>query len=205
MEGLIFKDLILVKKISVWIVGLWIFYFFLGRGAPFPFVLISLILIFYPLVIDDRFKTEPLFVSLAITKKEVVQSRYVSALLTILMVIIFTFFSSCLLNLFWSSYFTKITSIERLLYSHYPIVFIAIVLFPIFFRFGGNLEQGMKVVAGVIVALFAFGLGMIYILDKISFDILGIKFFPLYLGIFLSILYYLSYRASLKIFYRRDF
>jgi ABC-type transport system involved in multi-copper enzyme maturation permease subunit len=203
MFSLILKDFMLLR-VRMWFqVGFWVF--FLGRdnGSGIPFLIISLMLAGIPMGIDEKNKTESLFVSLPVKRSAIVIARYIYILLVIAVVITATYFSSRVLNTLLPTDFEKAIPFNNLLAAQLPVVFLMSLACPFSFRYGSHLEAGIRAIAISISVIFVTITLLIAFWDNIGIDIFSIKL--IYTSLGMGVVMLISMGISLLIYKRREF
>jgi len=203
MFSLILKDLMLLRR-GLWIqVGFWVF--FLGRANRFgiSFLVISLLMACIPISIDEKNKTESLFVSLPVKRSTIVIARYIYILLVIAVVITVTYFSSRALNILLPADFKKAISFHNLLAPQLVVMFFMSLALPIIFRYGYHLEEGIRTIAISMSVIFGSIILLIVIWPILGVDLFSIKLVYMFLG--MCVLMLLSLGISLLIYKRREF
>lgn len=203
MFSLILKDVMLLKK-GVWFQAwLWVFFMIKARGFGVPFLIISLVMASIPISIDEKNKTESLFVSLPVKRSTIVISRYLYTLIVIAVVIAVTYFSSRVLNMFFPADFEKAVPFNSLLGAQLPVIFFMSLVFPLFFRYGSHLEAGIRTIAISMSAIFGSIILLYVIMTNLGFDLFSIKLVYTFLGMCVFML--ISLGISLLIYKRREF
>ncbi len=203
MFNLILKDMMLLKK-SLWFqVGLWVFFMVESPFFGIPFLIISLAMANIPLSIDEKNKTENLFVSLPVKRSTIVIARYLYTIFVIAVVIAVTYFFSRVLNILFPPYFEKkIVSFHSLLAAQLPVMFLMSLACPMFFCYGSHLEKGIRVVVIAISVVFGFIILFIVAWDM-GFDVTAFKLVYTFLG--MCVLMLISFGISLLVYNRREF
>jgi len=160
---------------------------------------------------DDYSKWDRYALALPLTRKDIVKSRYVFAL--ILLVISFTIGSLVnMIGLFiYDSAITLGLIFAIPLATIIAITFIIAILFPAMYKYGA--EKGRLVLLLVSILLGIVGYGINYIFKSITIDVTllnnGVEFLLNY-GVYLIILVallslYLSYLKSIQIYQKKEF
>jgi ABC-2 type transport system permease protein len=202
MYSLILKDMLLVKKSMLFQVGLWLFFIVEASGLGFPYLIISTAIACIPMTIDEKNKTESLFVSLPVKRSNIVIARYIYILVAIAAVIAVTYFSSQALNLLFPTTFKRAVSFKSMLVPQLVVMYLMSLACPMFFRYGSHLEKGIRVIAISIVLIFGSIILFIFAWD-FGFDVAHIKLVYSTLG--MCVLMLISFVISLLIYNRREF
>ncbi len=203
MRNLILKDIFLLRIGMLWAVGLWIFFMFTARGFGLQYMVISLIIAAQPMSVDERHRTESLFVSLPLKRTTIVFERYVFTLLAMAAVVGVTYFSSRLLNILFPVAFVKVIPLHNLLAGQLPVIFFMSMAFPLFFRFGSRLETGIKVIMISVMVIFGSMVVLFMLLHNLDISIIKVKLIYNYLG--MGVIMLGSLGVSLRIFQKREF
>jgi ABC-type transport system involved in multi-copper enzyme maturation permease subunit len=172
-------------------------------GIGIPFMAISLAMANIPMSIDEKNKTESLFVSLPVKRSTIVIARYLYTIIVIAMVITVTYFFSRILNILFPPYFEKkIVSFHRLLVPQLVVMYIMSLACPMFFRYGSHLEKGFRVIAISIILIFG-SIILIIVAFDMGFDVTHIKL--VYTSLGMGVLMLISFGISLLIYKRREF
>jgi ABC-type transport system involved in multi-copper enzyme maturation permease subunit len=203
MVNLFLKDILLLKKGMLWLVGLWLFFIIAGKGFGFQYMVVTLLIAAQPMSVDEKNRTESLFVSLPVKRTSIVIERYIFMMLAIVAVVVVTYFSGRLLNILFPANFTKVIPIKELLAGQLPVMFFLSVAFPLFFRFGSRLETGIKVIIISVMVIFGSMLILFIIFTNLDIYIFRVKLIYNYLGVGVIVLGSLG--ISLWIYKRREF
>lgn len=202
MFSLILKDMLLLKK-SLWFqVGLWVFFMTEASGFGAPFLIISLAMATIPMSIDEKNKIESLFVSLPVKRSTIVIARYLYTIVVIALVIAVTYLSSRVLHTLFPSDFKRAVPFNSLLTPQLVVMYIMSLACPMFFRYGSQLEKGIRVIAISIALIFGSIILIIVALDM-GFDVTAIKL--VYTSLGTCVLMLTSLGISLLIYNRREF
>jgi hypothetical protein len=205
MFNLVIKDLKMTVP-AAWVIAiLWAFMLINSHGKGFPFLGVSILLIFQPLLVDDKNKMESVFVSLPVKRSDIVIGRYLGGLSLLAINITLTFLGGIALNGVAPETFKKIIPIESILGPQVVVVFLMVLMYPIFFKFGAYLDAGMKVVAIVLSAALLLAFLIMIFLNNLNIDLFRIKNILLYMILLSLSLLFLSCLLSLRIFRRREF
>jgi len=207
MINLILKDLKIAKKPLLGIFCWWVFFIYFanllfskGKNA-FPFMIISLMLVFQSLLIDDKNKTENLYVSLPVKRSSIVSARYLSAYGMIAVVLFFSYFTILILNRLMPDVFTRILPLENIVGAQLMVIYFTAVMLPLFFRYGAHLEEGLKVIAFIILIFVVVVLGIAIYWEVNLFK--SLDMFLCSIGAVLSSA--VSWLWSLRIYRKREF
>jgi hypothetical protein len=136
---------------------------FYERGLIFIFVNAALTfsMVFSILIIDDKYRVEPFFISLPLKRRKVVYARYLSSGFIIFLGLLFYFFTSFLLDSFIPIDivdFMPLISPEGAAVFLIPAVLLTLIFLPMYFRLG--LGKALLFFPAVIMA----GTGIFWIL-----------------------------------------
>ncbi len=136
---------------------------FYERGLLFIFVnaVLTFSMVFSILIIDDKYRVEPFFISLPLKRRKVVYARYLSSGFIILLGLVFYFFTSFLLDSFIPIDivdFRPLISPEGAAVFLIPAVLLTLIFLPMYFRLG--LGKALLFFPAVIMA----GTGVFWIL-----------------------------------------
>ncbi len=203
MFSLILKDLMLLRSGMWFHVGLYVFFIVKTRGYPIPFLIISLILASIPIGIDEKNKTENLFVSLPVKRSTIVIARYIYILLVIAVVITVAYFSRRALNTLFPADFEQAVSFNNLLSAQLPVMLLMSLTCPFYFRYGSHLETGIRVIAIFISVTVGSIILLTVIWNNLGIVLFSIKLVYMFLGMCVFML--ISLAISLLIYKRREF
>ena len=162
MINLLKKDLVAcfktdIKTIVKLIVGLIIFSFILFPISVIMIPLfISYIFILRSFYLDELNKCDYFFNSLPIEKEDIVYSKYLLAMIVIMISLIFTFLYSKIMNYMWGFNNFNIDSILSILNI---ILLLISILFPIIFKYGYRKSYvliNLIIAVVIIVSMFSF-------------------------------------------------
>lgn len=202
MFSLILKDMLLVKKSMGFQLALWVFFIVEASGFGFPFLIISTAIACIPMVVDEKNKTESLFVSLPVKRSTIVIARYIYILLVIAVMIAVTYFSSRVLNMLFPASFKRAVSFRSMLVPQLVVIYLMSLACPMYFRYGSHLEKGIQVIAISIALIFGSIILVIYFFNM-GFDVTRIKL--VYSALGMCVLMLISFVISLLIYNRREF
>jgi ABC-2 type transport system permease protein len=197
------KDLLLLRKGMLAVVGLWLFFIIAAQGFGLQYMTVTLLIAAQPMSVDEKNRTENLFVSLPVSRTSIVIERYIFMMLSITAVVAVTYFSAQLLNVLFPESYAKVIPLKELMAGQLPIMFFLSISFPLFFRFGSRLETGIKVVILSVMVIFGFLVILFIIFSNLDISILRIKLIYNYLGMGAIVLGSLG--ISLWIYKRREF
>jgi ABC-type transport system involved in multi-copper enzyme maturation permease subunit len=205
MWPLIYKDIFIFKEASLFALIWWIYLLVINKGQGFPFILITLVLAFQPLIMDDKNRTDTLFASLPVKRSTIVMSRYVSALGMIVIVILSSYGMGQLLHILKPLDFPKTVPFLGLIDIHIAILYFMTLAYPLFFKYGSHLEAGMKIIALIIIGLVVFSFLIVLIFNYFNFDPWQLPNIRLYFAGLGMVLLGGSFLLSLRIYRRREF
>ena len=219
MFYLVWKDLLLTKKVSIFILSLYaIFVSLLACKIPiFPEFLYGFcILIFvyittiYANNYDAKNNSEVVLNSLPIERKEIVKGKYLSIMINIIICGLIIILSTNLFALGGLHFINRKAGFNDLVISF----IITSIIFSIYYPFYFKLERSKMALLNMVLYFFIFFTPSV--LSKISEKTLRNppikKLISLYeknlilpLFIACTLIYYLSYQVSKKLYYKRDF
>ncbi len=114
---------------------------FYERGLIFIFVnaVLTFSMVFSILIIDDKYRVEPFFISLPLKRRKVVYARYLSSGFIVFLGLLFYFFTSFLLDSFIPIDivdFMPLISPEGAAVFLIPVVLLTLIFLPMYFRLG---------------------------------------------------------------------
>jgi len=183
---------------------------FYERGLIFIFVNAALTfsMVFSILIIDDKYRVEPFFISLPLKRRKVVYARYLSSGFIIFLGLLFYFFTSFLLDSFIPIDivdFMPLISPEGAAVFLFPVVLLTLIFLPMYFRLGlGKALLFFPVVIMVGAGVFWILLPGVNKLEKLynTFGaplIIFIAFLALFSLVFASII------ISIRFYSRKEF
>jgi len=209
MVNLILKDLKVCKRGLLASLGWWLFFIYLNtretRSSAFPFIVISLVLVFQALFADDKNRTEKLYVSLPVKRSDIVNARYINAFLMMASVVVFTYLTTLLLNNLMPEMFKDFVPLKNLIGAHIVIIYFIVLLLPVFFKYGAHLEAGMKVITIMVVFLLVLLTAILTISLHFEINLIEAENILLYSGITAIILTIGSWLLSQRIYRKREF
>ena len=203
MLNLILKDLLVLRKGMLAAVGLWLFFLIAAQGFGLQYMTITLLIAAQPMSVDEKNRTENLFVSLPVSRTSIVIERYIFLMLSITAVVGVTYFSAQLLNTLFPENYTKVIPLKELMAGQLPIMFFLSISFPLFFRFGSHLETGIKVVILSVMVIFGSIVILVIIFSEFDVNLFKVKLIYNYLG--MGVILLASLGISLWIYKRREF
>jgi len=183
---------------------------FYERGLIFIFVnaVLTFSMVFSILIIDDKYRIEPFFISLPLKRREVVYARYLSSGFIILLGLVLYFFTSFLLDSFIPIDivdFMPLISPEGAAVFLIPVVLLTLIFLPMYFRLG--LGKALLFFPAVIMA----GTGIFWILlpgvNKIEklYKAFGALLTIFITVLVLSSLVFASIIISIRFYSRKEF
>lgn len=211
MFNLILKDLKSSYRALLMIFSWWVFliYFcgalFPPKGYVFPFIVISLALVFQPMNADDKNKTEKLYVSLPLKRSTIVSARYMWAFSTTCILLFITYFAGTYFHKIMPEVFKNVASFKMLMASQLWVFYNAALVYPLFFKYGVYLEAGMTTCTFLILGIMLFNLLIILIVLFFNVNPFEIKHILVYCTLFTLLLTTLSWLLSKRIYGKREF
>jgi hypothetical protein len=105
------------------------------------YIIYIVIIAITPITIEDKVKADPLILSLPVTRKKIVSSRYIYALIAVIALMIFLFIYGYILDMFISSNnidFSGALTFSRVFSILFFTVIAASFFIPFVYRFGQN-------------------------------------------------------------------
>ncbi|MBY0596170.1 ABC-2 transporter permease [Bacillus bingmayongensis] len=202
MLNLIKRDLILQKKQLLFYLGFIIFFIVMNKHHPiFIFTLASILIPFNTHAYDAKAETNILLNSLPYTRKEIVASRYIGAIVYMLLAITAT---SAMLIIFQKSF-----TVEHILMGNALFLLFAAFTFPLFYQF--KQEHLILFIMASFLGLTAFGPPAVQFLatefSTVTDAIFSLSIPTLYAiaTIIIICAYIISWRVSLIIYQRKAF
>jgi len=165
-----------------------------------PFIIYSYVII--GIAYDNTFRVEGVLVSLPVSKKEIVLSKYINILIAAVLGAISTFVIILAVSIKFNIEFTEFFSFKRLFLSIGGSAFIVGLLIPTYLKYG--LIKG-KVLTLVAMMIFV-GSNMVFgIFDQIKLNIFSGDYAIIILIALFMVSLLVSYTISLKHYERREF
>lgn len=204
MFNLIFKDILIQKKVFLFYISTIVIYLFAG-ASPIPIVILySLTFINMAFSYDEKDNANILLNSLPYTRKEIVTSKYVGALIFTTLFISITYVGDFLLNGKETSFSWK----AILLIMGFVMVAISFML-PVFYKFK---RQYLMFFAGALVGIYLATIKFLVpnlneTLRELTRKFLTLQETQMYLVAILTIaiLYIGSWLLSIRIYERKAF
>ncbi|MCP5048463.1 MAG: ABC-2 transporter permease [bacterium] len=204
MFKLVCKDLKIGRYPVLMAAAFWVYILFIKHGKGRAFIVVSLILSFQALVVDDQYRTETLFAGLPLKRSTIVLARYATALLSIVAVTVVTFLAGIALNHFFPGNYKDIIPFGELVGAQLIVLFFVVLEYPVHFRFEGQLEAGIKASAVLFTGMFLGAIGISALFSSLNIDPFEIKHLLLYITV-LGILSLIgSILLSLRIYGKRE-
>ena len=186
---------------------------FYERGLIFIFVnaVLTFSMVFSILIIDDKYRVEPFFISLPLKRRKVVYARYLSSGFIILLGLVLYFFTSFLLDSFIPIDIIDIVDFMPLISPAgaavflIPAVLLTLIFLPMYFRLG--LGKALLFFPAVIMA----GTGIFWILlpgvNKLEklYNAFGAPLTIFIAVLVLSSLVFASIIISIRFYSRKEF
>jgi len=183
---------------------------FYERWLIFIFVnaVLTFSMVFSILIIDDKYRVEPFFISLPLKRRKVVYARYLSSGFIIFLGLLFYFFTNFLLDSFLPIDivdFMPLISPEGTAVFLIPAVLLTLIFLPMYFRLG--LGKALLFFPAVIMA----GTGIFWILlpgvNKLEklYKALGAPLTIFIAVLVLSSLVFASIIISIRFYSRKEF
>lgn len=201
MKGLILKDIVNLKqqaKVYLLIIAIWIVIGISSKDGGFFGMLICVLTTFLPitaLAYDEKAKWDKYSLTMPVSKKEVVLSKYVLALAASVV----GFMISLVFNVVISKAFVESLSASAV-YWGISIVVFSIVL-PLMYKFGVEKGRMLILVVFLIPTLFAVLMSKLNIPHPSEVFISSLKFI---LPIFILAVLIASVWASIKIYTKKE-
>lgn len=207
MKALILKDLYVLfnqKKILISLTAIFVFmsFYFEDPGLLLTFLtLLCIIEINSSLTYDETSKWNRFANTLPIKRTEIVKSKYVLSLIFIVLVVIISLPVFLISNAVTNSFtINEIFSIFCIIIS--GLLFILSIIFPVFIKFG--IQTGRIVLMATVLIPFVginivsngtFFNGIFELLNNIR----------LFIPLFLIVMFYISYKLSVKLYEKKEF
>lgn len=214
IRGLILKDILELKAYKKNLLIIIVIYSFLilsqrgdsmvSVGATMIMLVISMLAI-NTFHYDDKTKTDRYLLTLPVTKKEIVLSKYILSILSVISgAIIGTIISALLTYLKYK----MIPNIEELLSSvlggMIAVSFISSVQLPSIYKYGA--EKGRMFI--YVIALIIFILGNVVMMFDLNINLSFLEKYdyllPIACFLLIAIMYLISYIISLKIYQKKE-
>ncbi|ENQ3105805.1 ABC-2 type transport system permease protein [Bacillus sp. 491mf] len=201
MLNLIKRDLILQKKQLLFYLGFIIFFIVMNKHPILIFTIASILIPVNTHAYDAKAETNILLNSLPYTRKEIVASRYIGAIVYMLLAITVT---SAMLIIFQKSF-----TVEHIIMSNALFLLFAAFTFPLFYQF--KQDHLFLIIMGLFLVLTFFGPGAVQFLAT-EFNTVTDAIFSLSIPALCSIAtviiacaYMISWGVSLIIYQRKAF
>lgn len=202
MLNLIKRDLILQKKQLLFYLGFIIFFIVMNKHHPiFIFTIASILIPVNTHAYDAKAETNILLNSLPYTRKEIVASRYIGAIVYMLLAITIT---STMLIIFQKSF-----TVEHIIMSNALFLLFAAFTFPLFYQF--KQDHLFLIIMSLFLVLTFFGPGAVQFLatefNTVTDAIFSLSVPALYTiaAIIIICAYTISWGVSLIIYQRKAF
>jgi ABC-type transport system involved in multi-copper enzyme maturation permease subunit len=203
MLNLIVKDFLLLKKWLKFQLGVWLFFMMQANGFGVPFLVISLVMASIPISIDEKNKTEGLYISLPVKRSTVVIARYLYTVVIIAVVIAVTYFSSRGIHMLFPENFKKVVPFDSLLGAQLPVIFFMSLVFPLFFRYSSHFDTDIRSIAISLSVIFGVIIAFYVITTNLGFDPFSVDL--IYISLGMCVLMLISLGISILIYRRREF
>lgn len=209
MKGLLYKDLISLRG-NLKVMGILIFMFciiFISQGNSVVYgitILMLAMMVVTSMALDDQAKWNEYALTMPVTRKEIVLSKYLSALFLVLGGTVISIIIALLSSFFIK---TELGLLETLgsigLIALLALIFISVMI-PLTYKFGTEKARLLIIAVGLIPT------GIVLILGKyfnISINISETNFWIIAMFILVGSLLLIvgSYFISLRIFYNKEF
>ncbi|MCP5047121.1 MAG: ABC-2 transporter permease [bacterium] len=203
--NIIRKDLQVGRYVLLMVSGWWLFMLYITHARGGTSIMVSGILLFQAIVMDDHYRTGKYFVSLPLKRSAIVLARYAFALLVMAVMPVISYVMNVILHGLAPSYFERVYPFEGFVWAEMVVVLFVCLAYPVHFRYGSELDKGMKAMAVIFVAtillLFTGALLIIYFNIHLK---MGDGFLAFIIGLALVGLG-VSMWVSLKVFAKREF
>lgn len=219
MFYLVWKDLLLTKKVNVFLLTLYtVFVSFVAAKMPvFPELLYSFCILIFVYITtifsnsyDEKSNSEIVLNSLPIARKEIVKGKYVSIVISIL-ISGFIIIASTNIFAFGGLVFTVRTAgFIDIIISFNLISIIFSLYYPIYFKLGGSKARLLNIVLYLLVFftpsfLAKYGARIIKFIPRDGLFSFGNDILTFSLFIICTAIYCLSYHISKDFYQQRDF
>lgn len=207
MKGLIIKDFLMIKNNIKLILFIFIFFIIsLNESTDFTFLpsMMSLMFFLSTFSYDEYNKWDMYAITLPNGRKNVVKSKYISAIILLLISLLITFiFSIFILNTKNNINYEELTS--NMIGGFFGIVITLSIIYPLIFKYG--IEKGrIFMFIGVFLIVSIIDILFKFIDINISNSFLNIldKYFLLIITIISIIILSISYKISNKIYLKKE-
>lgn len=207
MRALIWKDLY-----NIWVGGAilmgaawygWLSYSDMPLGAKIPMTV--MVLVFMPLGKDDKHRTDALYCSLPVTRREIVIARYVSVLIMIGVVALVCVATHFVLHPEVFSGGMGAGTLKEVGAGMFFLAMFCSVLYPIYFKFGARMEEAKWTLLITVIMIFLILGGIVMGLTVMNVKLSEIKHINLYRIILIPSVLGLSVFLSLMFYKKREF
>jgi len=151
---------------------------------------------------DNYYRVEGVLLSLPVSKKDIVLSKYINILIAVVWCVIITIGIIFVASLRFNISFIDFLSLKRLFLSLCGASFIVVLLIPAYLKYG--LIKG-KVLTFVAMIIFV-GINIIFgVFDEVKFNIFESNYSIIILIGLVIISLLVSYNISFKLYERREF
>ena len=207
MKALLLKDIFSLRRqfrVLLCIIGLYTFLSILQKNIGFLTAMITLLSVMLPITAqayDETSSWEKYALSMPITRKQLVGSKYLLGFLAGFVGTVFSIFLHCIVSLpqhlasFSEIMLTSFLALEA------GLLFLSI-LFPILFRFG--VEKGRILMAGIVFLPFI----IVLLMGKSGISFPALSHFSLFFSLspcLIGLLFGLSFWISLHIYGKKEF
>ncbi len=205
MLNIILKDLSLGKSYILMVISWWCGLIYISNGRAGASTIVSLVILFQALLLDDQYKTGPFFLSLPLKRSTIVLARYLLVAVVIAFMPVLSYTLNVLLNSLFPLHFDQVYPFSKFIRAQFSVAFFVSLAYPVHFRYGSNLEGGMKAIAILFTGTFLLILGLAMLFIHLNFNPMKIDNFFLYMSVLIILLLTISMIISLRVFNKRDF
>ncbi|WP_102274319.1 ABC-2 transporter permease [Cytobacillus massiliigabonensis] len=127
MLNLIFKDILLQKKTLMILLPILFFYLFTGSSPSYVAIIFCIAIIMNAFAIDEKSSINLLLNSLPYTRKEIVSSKYIGAIVFIILVLLTIFFGNWIIHreiIQWKQMFLIISIVAIFVSLSFPFSYL---------------------------------------------------------------------------------
>lgn len=214
MKGLVLKDLIFLrsnmKTLFITIVAIFIMSLSMtGMNLAFmiPFVVIMLCLSTFSY--DEFNKWDGYALTLPVSKKTIVKSKYLFTLLVVAIAVLIGFLLGCLIGMFQDQ-FSLYSFFYEMMGTTTGLLFFITIIYPLMYKFGSQKGRTMIFIVVAVIFFIIFGMKQLLSFFAPGLDMSFLNEFfntyGLYCVLVLAIIFtYVSYIISLKIYNKKEF
>ena len=212
MLGLIKKDLLMMKqnfKLYAFILIIYLILAFAGQmDISFIFPFFSVVMIFNTFAYDAQNNWDAYAISLPNGRKNVVNSKYLSTLILMLVLCVIVTIFSMIISYVNTGSVAFLETFYIMFYSALATMIVIAVMFPVIFKFG--VEKGRVIIFSLIfLASFIITIALnvatnIFTSSNVFTDFIS-KYYAILIPLVCIGIFIISYFISLKLYSKREF